>query len=140
MYIRYNLFDRQRDALILLARIMILIIFGYFGTTYIFDHSSFVAYLVSVDAPIPRVTAMIGTIVEFFGTIALLLGFWTRPLAALFVIYTIGTGIIGHAFWTADNPADHHTLLVHFMKNISIAAGFLFMALLGPGKYSIDGK
>jgi putative oxidoreductase len=140
MYLRYNLFDDQRDALILVARIMILILYGYFGFTYVTDHGSFVSYLRSVDAPIPQITATVATLVEFFGGIALLLGFWTRPIAAVFVIYTLGTGIIGHAFWNAANPADHHTLFVHFFKNVSISGGFLFLCLLGPGKYSLDGR
>ncbi|KAE9644703.1 DoxX family protein [Pseudomonas sp. PB106] len=138
MYLRYQLFDDQRDVMILLARIMILILYGYFGFTYVTDHGSFVTYLKSVDAPIPEFTAIVATLVEFFGGLALLFGFWTRPIAAIFVVYTIGTGIIGHAFWNASNPADHHTLFVHFFKNVSIAGGFLFLCLLGPGKYSFD--
>ncbi|KTT49678.1 membrane protein [Pseudomonas oryzihabitans] len=138
MYLRYQLFDRQRDAMILIARIMILILYGYFGFTYVTDHGSFVKYLKSVDAPIPEVTAMVATVVEFFGGLALLFGFWTRPIAAIFVVYTIGTGIIGHAFWNSTDPVVHHAQFVHFFKNVSIAGGFLFLSLLGPGKYSID--
>jgi putative oxidoreductase len=140
MYLRYQLFDDQRDAMILVARIMILILYGYFGFTYVTDHGSFVTYLKSVNAPIPEFTAIVATVIEFFGGLALLLGFWTRPIAAIFVLYTIGTGIIGHAFWNTTNLTDHHTLFVHFFKNVSIAGGFLFLCLLGPGKYSIDGR
>lgn len=138
MYLRYQLFDGQRDAMILIARIMILILYGYFGFTYVTDHGSFVTYLKSVDAPIPEFTAIVATIVEFFGGLALLFGFWTRPVAAIFVLYTLGTGIIGHAFWKTTDPTAHHTLFVHFFKNVSIAGGFLFLCLSGPGKYSID--
>ncbi|MDT4831099.1 Inner membrane protein YphA [compost metagenome] len=140
MYLRYHLLNDQKDATILLARILILILYGYFGFTYVTDNNSFVEYLISVDAPMPRVTAIIGAIVEFFGGIALLLGFWTRPLAALFAVYTIGTGLIGHAYWNLTDPVAHHAQFVHFFKNVSIAGGFLFLALLGPGRYSIDGR
>ncbi|HHL1992070.1 DoxX family protein [Acinetobacter baumannii] len=140
MDIRYKLFEQQRDALILLSRLLILLIFLYFGWTYLTDHAGFVKYLKSVNAPIPEVTSLIAAAVEFFGGILLLIGFWTRPLALLFAFYTVGTGIIGHAFWNASTPIEHHTLFVHFIKNISIAAGFLMLSLLGPGKYSIDGR
>jgi len=136
--LRYHLFDGQKDALILFARAMILILFGYFGFSYVTDHVSFVMYLKSVHAPIPELTSLVATAIEFFGSIALLLGFYTRPIAALFVFYTIGTGIIGHAFWNATTPIEHHVLFVHFLKNVSIGAGFLFLSLVGPGKYSID--
>lgn len=138
MSIQYTLLDNQRDALLLAARVLILILFAYFGTTYVFDHSSFVKYLQSVNAPTPRVTAIIGTVVEFFGTIVLLIGFWTRPVAVFFAVYTLGTAVIGHAFWNITTPAEHHAQFVHFLKNISIAAGFLFLALAGPGRFSLD--
>ncbi|MEB7883771.1 DoxX family protein [Serratia fonticola] len=140
MDLRYQLFDNQRDALILVARIMILILYGYFGFTYVTDHGDFVIYLNSVNAPLPRFTAIVATIIELFGSLVLLLGFWTRPVAAVFVVYTIGTGVIGHAFWNTTNAVDHHTMFVHFFKNVSIAGGFLFLCLLGPGKYSFDGR
>lgn len=91
MYLRYQLFDDQRDAMILVARIMILILYGYFGFTYVTDHGSFVGYLKSVNAPFPEFTAIVATIIEFFGGLALLFGFWTRPIAAIFVLYTLGT-------------------------------------------------
>ena len=139
-YLRYQLFEDQRDALLLIGRIMILLLFCYFGWTYVTDNGSFVKYLRSVNAPVPELTAIVGAIVEFVGGIALLLGFWSRPLAALFVVYTIGTGIIGHAFWNAGNPAEHHALFVHFFKNVCIAAGFVFLTVTGPGKYSLDGR
>jgi putative oxidoreductase len=138
--LRYHFLENQRDVMILLARIMMLALFLYFGWTYLTDHATVVAYLRSVNAPFPGVTAIIATIVEFFGGLVLLFGFWTRPLAAFFAVYTIGTGIIGHAFWNSSDAAQHHALFVHFFKNISISAGFLFLCALGPGRYSIDGK
>ncbi|SKD01852.1 putative oxidoreductase [Burkholderia sp. YR290] len=138
--LRYHFLENQRDAMILLARIMILALYLYFGWTYLSDHATVLAYLRSVHAPVPAFTAIVATVIEFFGGLVLLLGFWTRPLAALFAVYTIGTGIIGHAFWNSTNPAEHHAFFVHFFKNISISAGFLFLCALGPGKYSIDGK
>jgi putative oxidoreductase len=127
--LRYHFLEDQRDAMILLARIMILAIYLYFGWTYLTDHATVLAYLRSVHAPVPEFTAIVATVIEFFGGLVLLFGF-----------YTIGTGIIGHAFWNSTNPAEHHAFFVHFFKNISISAGFLFLCALGPGKYSIDGK
>ncbi len=138
--LRYHFLENQRDVVILVARIMILTLFLYFGWTYLTEHATVLAFLRSVHAPVPEFTAIVATIMEFFGGLVLLLGFWTRPLAALFAVYTVGTALIGHAFWNAANPAEHHTAFVHFFKNISIAAGFLFLCALGPGKYSIDGK
>jgi putative oxidoreductase len=103
--LRYHFLEDQRDAMILLARIMILAIYLYFGWTYLTDHATVLAYLRSVHAPVPEFTAIVATVIEFFGGLVLLFGFWTRPLAALFAVYTIGTGIIGHAFWNSTNPA-----------------------------------
>ncbi|KRW61646.1 hypothetical protein [Pseudomonas sp. TTU2014-080ASC] len=99
MHLRNQLFDDQRDA-------MTPILYGYFGFSFVTDHGSFVTNLISVDASIPEFTAIVVTIVELSDELALLLGFWIGPIAALFV---------------------------HFFKNVSIAAVFLF----SPCGYSI---
>jgi hypothetical protein len=78
--LRYHFLEDQRDAMILLARIMILAIYLYFGWTYLTDHATVLAYLRSVHAPVPEFTAIVATVIEFFGGLVLLFGFWTRPL------------------------------------------------------------
>jgi putative oxidoreductase len=65
------------------------------------------------------------------------MGAFTRPLALLMFLYTLGTALIGHRFWTARD-AERVDSMDSFFKNLSIMGGFLLLFVTGPGKYSID--
>jgi putative oxidoreductase len=71
----------------------------------------------------------------------ILIGFYTRPIAVLLALYTLGTAMIGHAYWhtTGDMMQDLNTK-IHFFKNMSIVGGFLLLAVAGPGAISVDKK
>jgi len=112
-------------------------LFVMFGWTYLTDYAGVVAYLTKVGAPTPAAAGVLAILMEFFVGIALALGYYTRPLAALFALYTIGTGLIGHRYWSMSGT-DVHVNYVHFFKNVSIAGGLLLLSVIGPGRYSLD--
>ncbi len=47
-------------------------------------------------APMPTLAAIIAVIMEVPAAILIVLGFFTRPLAVIFIFYTLGTAVIGH--------------------------------------------
>ena len=69
---------------------------------------------------------------------AVAVGAFARPSALLLVLYTLGTALIGHRYWTVTgmNKVDS---MDGFYKNLSIMGGFLLLYITGAGKYSIDG-
>jgi putative oxidoreductase len=69
---------------------------------------------------------------------AIAVGAFTRPLALLMALYTLGTALIGHRYWTAEG-ADYVDSMDSFYKNLSIMGGFLLLYITGARKYSIDG-
>jgi putative oxidoreductase len=77
----------------------------------------------------PPISALVATAVECFGSVAIVLGVWTRPLAIL----------IGHHYWTMTGP-DRYANEINFYKNISIMGGFLALYVAGAGKYSLDAR
>jgi putative oxidoreductase len=77
--------------------------------------------------------------VEFFVSIAVVLGVRTRELALVLAIYTLATAFIGHHFWTMTG-AERDANEINFYKNISIVGGFLLLCVTGAGKYSIDAR
>ena len=81
--------------------------------------------------------AYIAVVMEVPAAILIVLGFFTRPLAVIFVFYTLGTAVIGHHFWNMTGDAVMPNM-INFYKNISIAGGFLLLAIVGPGKISLD--
>lgn len=134
---RYTLFENRRDEVILVARILMMILFVMFGWAKLTGFSGAVAFMASVGTPMPAVSAVIAVVMELAVGIALLVGFYTRPLAVLLALYTLGTAVIGHHFWDMTG-AEQYTNMINLYKNISIMGGLLLLVVSGPGKYSID--
>lgn len=136
---RYTLFERRKDELILVARILLMILFLIFGWSKLTSFSGTVGFMASEGAPLPTVSAIIAIVMEFFVGIAIVIGFYTLPLALIFAVYTLGTALIGHHFWTMTGDA-YMANMINFYKNISIMGGLLLLCVTGPGRYSIDRK
>ncbi|MCS2155940.1 DoxX family protein [Scandinavium sp. H11S7] len=135
--IRYFDFGSSRSLLLLIARIALVALFIIFGYPKMMGFSGTVQYMASSGAPVPTLSAIIAILMEVPAAILIVLGFFTRPLAVLFVFYTLGTAVIGHHYWDMTG-ASVVPNMINFYKNISIAGGFLLLAITGPGAMSID--
>ncbi|MFC3127528.1 DoxX family protein [Pseudoroseomonas globiformis] len=129
--------DRMRDEVILAARILLIVLFLVFGWSKLIGYSATVAYMAQVGAPMPSLAALVALVVEVFVALAIGLGLWVRPLALLMVLYTLGTGLIGHPFWATEGAVRYNDA-VNFYKNLSIIGGFLLLYVTGAGRYALD--
>jgi putative oxidoreductase len=129
--------ERAREEVILAARILLIVLFVVSGWSKLTDYSGTVAYMAQTGAPMPSIAALVAIVVEFFVALAVALGAWTRPLALLFALYTLGTTLIGHHFWSMEGTA-RAANAINFYKNISIIGGFLLLYVTGAGRYSLD--
>ncbi|MGI4815489.1 MAG: DoxX family protein [Janthinobacterium lividum] len=134
---RNTFFEQQKDGLLLLARILLMLLFIIFGWSKLTGFSGTVAFFTADGVPLPEISTVIAVVMEFFVGIALLVGFWTRPLALLMALYTLGTALLGHHFWSMTDGARMMNE-INFFKNISIIGGLFALAAAGPGRYSID--
>src|SRR5690606_31077661 len=66
--------ERNRDGLILLARILLMVLFVVSGWGKLSDFQGTVGYMASLHAPLPQVAAGVAVCMEFLVGIALLLG------------------------------------------------------------------
>ena len=136
---RYSLFDGQRDIIILIARVLLMILFVLSGWAELTGFDGTVSYMTSLGAPAPMLAAAIAVIMEFVVAILLILGFYTRPLAFLFALFVLGTALLGHPFWKMVDP-ERSANMTQFLKNMSIMGGLLLLAVSGPGRFSVDGR
>lgn len=136
---QYLSLEKYRDSLLLLVRVLLMLLFVIFGWEKLTGFEGTIGYMASVGAPLPAVAAVIAVVVEFVFGILIILGFYTRPLAIVLAVYTIITGLMGHQYWHMTGMAQYMAM-INFYKNVSIAGGFLALALTGPGKFSIDRK
>ena len=93
-----------RDEVILIARILLALLFLTFGWSKLTNYAGAVAYMTKTGLPLPSIAAFAAIVVEFFGSIAIILGVWTRPVAVIVALYTVASAFIGHPYWTMTVP------------------------------------
>lgn len=136
--LRYLDFGQARHLLLLIGRIALVVLFIIFGYPKLTGFSGTVQYMTSLGTPMPMLAAIIAVVMEVPAAILIVLGFFTRPVAVLFVFYTLGTAIIGHHYWDMTGDAVMPNM-INFYKNISIAGAFILLAIVGPGALSLTG-
>jgi putative oxidoreductase len=125
------------DELTLAARLLLATLFLIFGWRKLRDFSGTVSQMVQLCVPMPVLAAGVATFMELPVAFAVAVGAFTRPSALLMFVYTLGTALIGHRYWTIKG-ADRVDSMDGFYKNLGIMAGFLLLYIHGPGKHSID--
>ena len=128
---------KGKDGMLLMARVLIALLFLIFGWQKLLDYPGTVQYMSHVGLPLPALAAVIAIIMEFFVSIAIILGVATRPLTLLLALYTLATAFIGHRYWTMTGMAQFESE-INFYKNISIIGGLLALYVAGPGRFAID--
>jgi putative oxidoreductase len=125
------------DAVILVARLFLATLFLIFGWRKLMDYAGTVAQMVRDGVPTPVLASLIAILMELPVATAVAIGAFTRPSALLMVLYTLGTSLVEHRYWTMKG-ATRFESLESFYKNLSIAGGFLLLGVAGGGQYSVD--
>jgi putative oxidoreductase len=125
------------NELILAARLLLATLFLIFGWRKLRDFSGTVSQMVQLGVPIPVLAAGVATFMELPVAFAIAAGAFTRPSALLMALYTLGTALVGHRYWTVKS-ADYVDTLDNFYKNLSITGGFVLLHVAGAGRYSVD--
>ena len=119
--------------LTLLGRILIAWIFIAGGIAKLSAPAATIAaFGTRVGLPLPVVAYVIAVIVEVGLGILLLIGFQTALTGIVLAIWCVATALVAHTGWV--NP----DMKMHFMKNIAMAGGLLFVAVHGAGTLSVD--
>jgi len=124
--------ETRAAALQLAGRVLISAIFLISAIVKITAPTAIIGFIASVGLPFPQLGLAIGILVEAVGAIALLLGYRTRPVAAILVAYCLATAIFFHSQWSDQNQ------LMHFWKNMAMMGGLLQLVALGAGRFSLD--
>jgi putative oxidoreductase len=125
------------DELIFAARLLLTTLFLIFGWRKVRDYSGTLAQMVQLGLATPILATLASIFIELPVAFAVAIGVFARPSAALMALYTLGTALIGHRYWTVKG-ADYVDSLEGFYKDLSVMGGFLLLCITGAGKYSID--
>jgi putative oxidoreductase len=118
--------------LITIGRVLMSVIFIQAGINKMFGYAGAQGYMEAAGVPGALLPLVI--LLEAGGGLALLLGFFTRWLALAFAGFCVLAALLFHL-----HP-DDQMQMISFMKNITIAGGFLVLAGAGPGALALDNR
>ncbi|MGB6119137.1 MAG: DoxX family protein [Mesorhizobium sp.] len=124
----------SNSAVLLVARILLSVMFILAGFQKFGGIEGTAGYISSVGLPAGTALAWLSAIFEVVAGIAILIGFQTRIAALLLAAFCAFTAFVFHA-----NFGDQMQMLL-FMKNLTIAGGFLALYASGPGSISVDAR
>ena len=73
---------------------------------------------------------------ELGGALMVLLGWHARWGALLLAVFTVAATIMFHNFWAVE-AAQYRNQLNHFLKNLAILGGLLYIMAMGSGPFSL---
>jgi putative oxidoreductase len=116
----------------LVGRILISAIFIWAGWGKLMAMAGTIAYMEKSGLPMPTAAYWVAVLMELGVGLALFFGLFTRLSGAALAFWCIVTALVAHT-----NFADHN-MEVHFMKNVAMCGGLLYVAAFGGGAYSLD--
>jgi putative oxidoreductase len=117
----------------LIGRILLGAIFLMSGLGKIADPQGTQQYMQAMGMTWATTLFYVGAIVlEVGGGLSLLLGYWTRAGAAALLLFMIPTTLLFHTNFADQNQ------MIHFLKNLAMCGGLLYVATYGAGPLSLD--
>ena len=120
------------NAIALLGRLLLSAIFIQGGIHKAMDPTGAIAMMRHYNLPLPQLGFFVAVIVELAGGLAVLVGWRTRLTAGMLAAWCIATAFVAHY-----HPGDANSM-IHFMKNVCMAGGFLQLVAWGAGRFSVD--
>lgn len=120
------------NGTLLLGRVLLSALFISGGWGKLLGAAATQAGFAKLGLPLPVVAWGIAVIVELGGGLAILFGLVTRFAAVVLAIWCIATALVAHTNF-ADRAQE-----INFFKNLAMTGGFLYVALLGAGAWSLD--
>jgi putative oxidoreductase len=127
------------DVIIAAGRIFLAVMFVLSGLEKVMDLPGTAAAIGSKGLPMPMVLAGATAALELGGGLLIVLGWQTRWVALALALFTLVAVYFFHDFWNMAQGAERGNAMIHALKNLSVFGGFLMLAAVGAGRYSLDG-
>ena len=124
-------------TVLLVARILIGILFLVAGIMKALNLAGTTAYMTRLGFPAPELMAYLSTIIEVVSGVLLIIGWQTRRVAWLLIVYVLIATGMAHRFWEYE-PAQRVNQINHFLKNLALIGAMLYVVVSGPGSASVD--
>ncbi|TSD86091.1 DoxX family protein [Mycobacterium sp. KBS0706] len=118
----------------LAGRLLIAPLFLLSGISKLSAPAATIGMIASSGLPLATLGFAAAVLVEVLGSIALILGYRTRLVAAVMALFTLAAALAFHADLGDQNQ------FIHFFKNITIVGGLLQIVAFGAGRFSLDAR
>ncbi len=122
--------DRLRDPVLFIGRVLIAALFLYDATSIVRFPDATAAYM--EQSGVPGFLLYPTAIFQFAGGVMIVIGFRARLAALAFAAFCLATASIFHRQLADPNE------LIQFGKDLGLAGGYLFLAVEGAGRLSVD--
>ena len=119
---------------LLIGRILAAFIFLMAGINKIGNPSGTQAYMAAFGMPLTGLFLAGAIAIEILGSLSLILGYYAKIGAWALILFMIPTTLIFHLNFADQNQ------FIHFIKNVSMTGGLLYIATYGAGVWSIDAR
>ena len=123
----------------LAGRLLLAAIFLVAGVDKLTAFAATSGYLAKLGFPMPDLMTVIAIALELGGGILLIAGWKIRWAAWALIVFVAVATFAAHRFWEFD-ASQYRNQLNHFLKNLALVGGLLFVAAFGPGPLSVDRK
>ena len=121
--------NSAQDLVPAIARVLLSVPFIWAGYLKVVAAATYQAYFAHLGLPLPMAAWGVAIVIEIGGGLALLLGLQARVVGGVLAAWCIATALVAHT-----NFADPD-MQIHFMKNVAMAGGFLYVAAFGAGSH-----
>ena len=126
-------------TLLLAGRALMGALFLVAGVRKILMFAGSVGYFAKLGFPAPEAMTVLAIVIEVGGGALLLLGWQTKRIAWLMIVFVAIATFMAHRFWEFD-AAQYGAQLNNFLKNAAILGGLLYVATFGAGAMSVEGR
>jgi putative oxidoreductase len=139
-----------RNAIVLLARILLSQIFIAAGVNHILSWGGTIKYMTAqgmamegilggAGKAVVHIFLLAAVVLLLLGGLSILAGFRARLGAVLLIAFLVPATLIFHRFWTYDSAStDYQMQMMNFMKNTAMMGGILMILAHGAGGFSVD--
>jgi putative oxidoreductase len=116
----------------LIGRVLLVLIFLNSGIGKITNFEGTAQFMAKAGMPMTSFFLMGAIVFELWGSLSILIGYYTRFGTLLLILFLIPTTLIFHGHIGDRMQA------INFMKNASMLGGLLLLLANGPGVISLD--
>jgi len=126
-----------QSQMLLVGRTLLALIFLVAGIRKLMAIAGTAGYFTKLGMPMPEVMVWVAILLEIGGALLLIVGWQTRRVAWVMIVFVLIATFMAHRFWQFD-AAQYANQMNHFLKNVAIIGGMLYIVVFGPGALSVD--